>query len=181
MPRAIFLDRDGVLNKITLRGGKVCPPASITEFEVLPGVSEACEALRAAGFLLVVVTNQPDVARGSMRKETVELINEALRAQVAIDDIRVCYHDDHHQCFCRKPSPGLLREAAADWGIDILASFLVGDRWRDIEAGRRAGCRTILIDGADEDAARSQPDHRARSLAEAVPWILQQAPLAPRR
>ena len=173
--RAVFLDRDGVLNRAIVRQGKPYPPVSLAEFEVLPGVVEACTALRAAGFLLVVVTNQPDVARGMQRHEVVEAINQSLRAQVPVDDIRVCYHDDQDKCLCRKPSPGLLLQAAKDWQIDLSASFMVGDRWKDIEAGRRAGCKTVLIDYAYAEATQSMPDQRVRSLAEAADWILRQS------
>jgi len=172
MRRAVFLDRDGVLNRAIVRNGTPYPPSGLAEFEVLPGVVEACAALRAAGFLLIVVTNQPDVARGTQRREVVEAINDALRAQVPLDDIRVCYHDGVDGCTCRKPQPGLLLQAAQDWQIDLANSFLVGDRWKDIEAGRRAGCTTILIDYGYAEAQRSVPDCSVRSLAEADTWIL---------
>ena len=175
MRRAVFLDRDGVLNRAIVRQGKPYPPTSLAEFELLPGVVEACKALRAADFLLVVVTNQPDVARGTLHRETVEAINRALRAQVPVDDIRVCYHDDQDKCLCRKPSPGLLLQAAEDWQIDLSASFTVGDRWKDIEAGRRAGCKTVLIDYAYAEAVLSVPDRSVHSLAEATDWILGQS------
>ena len=170
--RAVFLDRDGVLNRAIVREGKPYPPSGLAEFEVLPGVVDACTALRAAGFLLIVVTNQPDVARGTQRREVVEAINDALRAQVPLDDIRACYHDEADGCTCRKPRPGLLLEAARDWQIDLTSSFVVGDRWKDIEAGQRAGCTTILIDYGYAEAQQSVPDHCVRSLAEAADWIL---------
>lgn len=172
--RAVFLDRDGVLNRAIVRDGKPYPPSGPGDFEVLPGVVEACKALRGAGFLLVVVTNQPDVARGTQRQEVVEAIHDILRAQVPVDDIRVCYDDDGDGCTCRKPQPGLLLKAAEEWQIDLVESFMVGDRWKDIEAGRRAGCATVLIDCAYAEALRSVPDYQAGSLAEAAAWILGQ-------
>ena len=175
MQRAVFLDRDGVLNRAPVLQGKPYPPASVADLEILPGVVEACAALRAAGFVLVVVTNQPDVARGTQQREIVEAINQVLRAHVPVDDIRVCYHDDQDRCTCRKPSPGLLLQAAEDWQIDISVSFIIGDRWRDIEAGRRAGCKTVLLEQHYADADRVTPDHRASSLAEAAGWILRQS------
>ena|SRR2546427_3720524 len=176
--RAVFLDRDGVLNRAIPRGGASRPPANLNELEILPGVISACEALRAAGFLLVVVTNQPDVARKTMRQETVELINRAIIAQLALDDIRVCYHDDPQGCSCRKPAPGLLVQAAADWQINLRASFMVGDRWKDIEAGRRAGCRTVLVNGPDaQEIERVSPDYWAPALLDAVGWIMDQSHL----
>lgn len=124
---AILLDRDGVLNRAIVRDGKPYPPSGLGEFEVLPGVADSCAALREAGFLIIVVTNQPDVARGTHQREDVEAINDALRAQVPLDEIRVCYHDESDGCTCRKPRPGLLLQAAEDWQIDMASSFLVGD------------------------------------------------------
>lgn len=174
MRRAIFLDRDGVLNRTTMVQGRPHPPASLAEFEVLPGAVQACTELKAAGYLLIVVTNQPDVARGTQQRAVVEAINEALFLEVPIDEIRVCYHDDQDQCSCRKPRPGLLMEAAKDWEIDLSASFMIGDRWKDIETGRQAGCKTILIDYEYREAMPSAPDHRVHSLAEAPYWILGQ-------
>lgn len=170
--RAVFLDRDGVLNRAFERNGKPHPPEGPAELEVLPGVVEACEALRKAGFLLIVVTNQPDVARGSQSREIVENINAALCARVPIDDVRVCYHDDSDGCSCRKPRPGLVLQAARDWRIDLASSFMVGDRWKDIEAGQRAGCTTLLIDNGWIETVKSVPDRHVHSLLEAAEWIL---------
>jgi len=174
MRRAVFLDRDGVLNRAIVRNGKPYPPSRPTELQVLPGVIQACTALKAAGFLLIVVTNQPDVARGTQRREVVEAINEALRTRIPLDDIRVCYHDDPDGCFCRKPRPGLLLQAAQDWQVDLTASFMVGDRWKDIEAGRRAGCKTVLIDYGYAETQQSVPHHHVSSLVEATEWIIGQ-------
>jgi len=173
-PRAVFLDRDGVINRAIVRDGKPYPPSGPAEFEVLPGVVEACNALRTAGFVLIVVTNQPDVARGTQRREVTEAINDMLRAQVPIDDIWVCYHDELDGCSCRKPRPGLLMQAASKWGIDLAGSFMVGDRWKDIEAGRCAGCTTVLIDYGYIEPHLSVADHHAHSLSEAAEWILHQ-------
>lgn len=173
MLRAIFLDRDGVLNQAVLRGCISSPPAHIDELRILPGVSDACAILKEAGFLLIVVTNQPDVSRGSVAMEAVEAINQRLRAALRLDEIRVCYHDDRDQCACRKPNPGLLLQAAIDWKIDLAGSFMVGDRRNDIEAGKRAGCRTILVAEGSSPAGDLCPDHRARSLLEATGWIVQ--------
>jgi transaldolase len=171
--RAVFLDRDGVLNRAIVRDGKPYPPASVSELEVLPGVPDALARLRAAGFRLIVVTNQPDVARGAQTREIVEAMHaELLIRGLPIDSFRVCYHDDGDGCDCRKPKPGLLVSAARDEGVDLATSFMVGDRWRDVEAGRRAGCGTVFIDGGYAEAERSQPDVRVRSLVEAADWIL---------
>jgi D-glycero-D-manno-heptose 1,7-bisphosphate phosphatase len=174
MSKAVFVDRDGVLNRSLLRNGKLLPPASADELELLPGVAEACAALRAAGFLLIVVTNQPDVARGTQNRQTVAAIHAVIREKVPLDDIRVCYHDDDDACECRKPKPGLLLQAAKDWDIDIRCSFLVGDRWKDIAAARNAGCRAVQVENGqpEKEDAWASPDLRVRSLKEAADWIL---------
>lgn len=173
--KAVFLDRDGILNRAVVRDGRPFPPASVEEVEIYEDAAHACRTLRDAGFLLIVVSNQPDVARGTQQKGTVEAINSRLRAAVTLDDIRVCYHDDADACGCRKPAPGLLLEAATAWHIDLCKSFMVGDRWRDIQAGRRAGCLTVLIDHGYTESQVCEPDFRTRSLDEAVVWILGRA------
>lgn len=173
MVKAVFLDRDGVLNRALLRNGRPHPPDTIADLEILPGVDEALDRLRAAGFLLIVVTNQPDLARGAQSQPNLDAIHAHLFARLALDGIRVCPHDDGDHCSCRKPLPGLVTGAAAEHGIDLARSFLVGDRWRDIDAGHAAGCRTILIDyGYPERAPRRPPHHVCGSLAEAADWIL---------
>jgi D-glycero-D-manno-heptose 1,7-bisphosphate phosphatase len=173
--RAVFLDRDGVLNRVFFHeDGKSHPPASPQELEIIPGVADACQSLRQAGFLLIVVTNQPDVARGTQPREVVEAINIELQRQIPLDEIRVCYHDDADNCFCRKPNPGMLFEAAFAWGIDFRESYMIGDRWTDVEAGRRAGCKTILINAMDSEIRRCRPDFQASSLQEVEEWIFQQ-------
>jgi D-glycero-D-manno-heptose 1,7-bisphosphate phosphatase len=170
---AVFLDRDGVLNRALVRGGKPYSPAGLHELVIPADVPDALRSLRAAGFALVVVTNQPNVARGIHPRAVVEEVNAALRAQLPLDDIFVCYHDDSDGCACRKPQPGLLLQAAAEYRIDLARSFMVGDRWRDVEAGRRAGCRTVLIEGHyQEDGPTSPPDYIACSLTDAASWIL---------
>jgi D-glycero-D-manno-heptose 1,7-bisphosphate phosphatase len=172
---AVFLDRDGVLNRAFVRNGCGVPPASLAELELLDGVVQACQSLHDAGFLLVMVTNQPDVARGTQRRETVESINTTLRGWLPLDDVRVCYHDDVHQCACRKPAPGLLMDAAAEWNIDLRRSFMIGDRHRDVEAGRRAGCQTFLICQHPEHTHPAAADCCVASLAEASAMILSTA------
>ncbi|MHB8626462.1 MAG: D-glycero-alpha-D-manno-heptose-1,7-bisphosphate 7-phosphatase [Aggregatilineales bacterium] len=180
MAYAVFLDRDGVINRAIICEGRPYPPGNLAELEVLPGVPESLMRLRQAGFYLVVVTNQPDVARGTQMKETVEAMHAILKAQLLLDDFRVCYHDDSADCSCRKPKPGMILDAAAAYNLDLSESFLVGDRWRDIEAGRRAGCKTIFIDYDYAETNDSQPDVSVRSFAEAVNWILQQAKISQR-
>jgi D-sedoheptulose 7-phosphate isomerase len=176
--RAVFLDRDGVINRVVVREGKPFPPATLQELEILPGVLEALHQLKQHGYKLVVVTNQPDVRRGTQSQATVEAMHQALSARLPLDDILVCYHTDQDKCDCRKPLPGMLLEAARKHNIDMATSFMVGDRWRDIEAGYNAGCRTILIDyGYSERPPDHAPDFRARSLHEAADWILCSTPI----
>jgi len=173
--RAVFLDRDGVINQSVVKDGKPYPPSSIDEVKILPGVPKALEKLRRAGFLLICVTNQPDVARGTQSKEVVESINKFLLKSLCLDEILVCYHDDNDRCRCRKPLPGMLMDAARRFSIDLEKSFMVGDRWRDIEAGQNAGCRTVLIEyGYAERGSSSPPDMKVGLLSEAAAWILQQ-------
>jgi len=168
--RAVFLDRDGVLNGLVMRNGWLTAPFSIDELQILPGVPEALATLRAAGFQLIVVTNQPDVARGHAEKAQVEAIHALMSTRLPLDQIRVCYHDDGDGCACRKPKPGMMYAAAVEWEIELARSFLVGDRWRDIGAGKAAGCRTILVNAFPEEA-RTEPDVEFRDLPAAVDWI----------
>lgn len=172
MKRAVFLDRDGVINKAIVRDGKPYPPANFSEFEILPGVKDALTKLHQAGYLLIVVTNQPDVARGTARRETVEEINDFLASHLPLDDFRTCYHDGVDQCACRKPKPGSLLGAARLHGIDLENSFMVGDRWRDVVAGQRAGCRTFYIDYGYAEKQPENVDFRVGSLLEAAQIIL---------
>jgi len=169
---AVFLDRDGVLNAVSVENGVPRPPRSIDTFEILPGVEEACAALRRQGFCLVVVTNQPDIARGAQTLEAVELMNGELRQRLPLDDILMCPHDDHHNCDCRKPKPGMLLAAARVHNIDLARSVMVGDRDKDVEAGRAAGCRTVFVDGGYGRRPVPQADLTVASLREAVPWII---------
>jgi D-glycero-D-manno-heptose 1,7-bisphosphate phosphatase len=172
--RAVFPDRDGVLNRALMRNGRACAPTSLGELEILPGVPEALTRLRSAGFRLIVVTNQPDVARGLMSRTALAEIQAFMRRQLPLDEIRTCYHDDADRCACRKPSPGMLYAAAVDHEIVLTRSFMVGDRWRDIGAGQRAGCTTVLVNAVQEEVPMT-PDAIALDLPEAVNWILAQA------
>ncbi len=170
--RAVFLDRDGVLNKPVVRDGRPFPPDTVADLEILSGVADACRALSAAGLMLIGVTNQPDVARGSRTMADIRAINDSLGRRLGLDDMRVCPHDDDHDCGCRKPRPGMLVEAARDFDIDLITSIMVGDRWRDIEAGKAAGCRTVFIDYGYNERRPDGADFECNGLAEAVPWIL---------
>jgi D-sedoheptulose 7-phosphate isomerase len=175
--RAVFLDRDGVINRAFVRDGKPFPPPTPQELEILPGVPEALRELKANGFKLLLVTNQPDVGRGKLSVQTLDAMHEDLRAHLPLDDILVCCHTDQDKCDCRKPMPGMIIEAARKHNIDLAASFMVGDRWRDIDAGYNAGCKTILIDyGYSERPPDHEPDLRVGSLREAADWIIRATP-----
>src|SRR4051794_40057622 len=143
---AVFLDRDGVLNAAVVRNGRPYPPADADAARLLPGVKAACRRLSEAGFALIVVTNQPDVARGTADPSGVDALNRRLQEKLELDEVVVCPHDDADECACRKPKPGMLLDAAVRWDIALGASVIVGDRWRDVEAGRAAGVRTVFID-----------------------------------
>lgn len=172
--RAIFLDRDGVLNKSIIKNGKPYPPANLAEFSIPDDVKPALMTLKSAGFLLIGATNQPDVARGTTPKSLVEAINAELMNELPLDEIRVCYHDDADQCACRKPLPGLMLQAAEDYNIDLQKSVMIGDRWKDIEAGQLAGCKTIWINNNyQEPAPKKSPDLTALTMQEASHWIMQ--------
>ncbi len=171
--KAIFLDRDGVINRTHFWNGKWRAPRTLEEFEFLPGVPEAVAAFRQAGFVIVVVTNQPDIARGWQSQAVVDAMHVHVRAELRVDALKACFHTDEHGCVCRKPLPGMLVEAAGELGLALDQSFMVGDRASDVEAGRAAGCRTVLIAEADTENAR--PDHVARSLWEATGWMLEEA------
>lgn len=169
--RAVFLDRDGVLNQVLSGGPGGASPQSVAETVIYPDVPDALARLRATGFLLIVTTNQPDVARGKQTRAGVEAINAYLAERLPLDDIAVCYHDDADLCVCRKPKPGMIQAAAEQYGIDVGASYMVGDRWRDVDAGLAAGCTAILIERGHQEELRGAPAVVVSSLGEAVDWI----------
>lgn len=169
---AVFLDRDGVLIRSHIREGKPYAIGAGDAVEVLDGVQEACKMLSWVGFVLVMVTNQPDVARGATPRSFVEDTNAALAARLGLDDVRACFHDSGDKCDCRKPKPGMLLSAARELCLDLSRSVMVGDRWRDVVAGRNAGVKTVLLDYGYDETRASAPDHVAVSLLGATDWIL---------
>jgi len=170
---AVFLDRDGVLNRTTVRDGTPFPPMAVEEVEVLSGVAESLKRLAGHGLPLIVVTNQPDVARGTQTRERVEQINARLARELPmLTAFYVCYHDNKEGCDCRKPGPGMLKQAAAEHGIDLARSFMVGDRWSDVVAGAAVGCKTFLFDVPYSQCHRCTPDHVVADLSEAAERIL---------
>ena len=173
---AVFLDRDGVLNDVTVTEGRPYPPQTVDDLAILPGVRAALDRFTDAGFEIVVVTNQPDVARHTQTRAGVEAIHSALTERLGIVNFSVCYHDDSDNCDCRKPKPGLLLRAANELGLDLGASVMVGDRWRDVEAGQAAGTKTVWIDRGYAEKQPSGYDLRVPSLPAAVDWILKLKP-----
>jgi D-glycero-D-manno-heptose 1,7-bisphosphate phosphatase len=169
---AVFLDRDGVINANLERNGKPVAPTTLAEFRFLPGVEDAVRRLKQAGYLIIVCTNQPDVATGRTPRATVEAMHELVRAKLAVDDIKICFHTDADHCACRKPKPGMILAAATEHSIDLSRSYMVGDRWRDVSAGRAAGCSTIFIEYGYEQDEPNEPDHVVGSLSEAANLIL---------
>lgn len=172
MRRAVFLDRDGVINHCVVRDGKPYPPESLAEMRIIAGVPESLVSLRQAGFLTIVVTNQPDVAAGKQSIETVQAMHKRLRDELPLDDIKVCYHGDADGCACRKPKPGMLLEAAREFDIDLARSYMVGDRWRDVAAGQAAGCASFFLDYGYREKRPDPPYIAVKSMAEAGVRIL---------
>jgi len=168
MKKAVFLDRDGVINKAFIKNGLPESPNSLSELEILPGVKESISRLKKLNFICLVVTNQPDVQRGKIKKNTIIKMNNFLKKKIELDDIFVCYHDDQDNCNCRKPKPGLLLQARKKWNVDFKKSFIVGDRWRDIQAGKKVGCKTIFLDYRYKDIKPKNPDFVTDTLLNAT-------------
>lgn len=172
---AVFLDRDGVINRPLIREKRPYPPHSVSEFEILPGVEDACGVLKAVGYFLVVVTNQPDVGRGTLERDVVEEMHRLMVGRLPIDLVLTCFHGGEkygQPCGCRKPRPGMLHQAANQLAVSLSASYMVGDRWRDIDCGKRAGCRTIFIDRGYAEDLREAPDYVVSDLEEAARIIV---------
>ena len=170
--RAVFLDRDGVLNRAYVENGVPVPPRTADRFELLPGVVETCRAFAEAGLALVVVTNQPDLARGALDVDELEAMHTLLRAELPLDDVVVCPHDGKEGCWCRKPRPGMILDAARRLGLDLDHSVAVGDRWRDIDAAHRAGVASVWIDWGLGEPLKDSPGARFGSLAEARDHVM---------
>lgn len=169
---AVFLDRDGVINRSLVRNGLPCAPIALSDFEILPEVPHAIARLRSAGFRLVIATNQPDVARGLQSRAVIDAMHARIRDELGIDDIRVCFEIDGPDCRCYKPKPGMLLDAAADHDIALDRSYMVGDRWRDVDCARAAGCLAVFIDRGYAESLRAAPDFICADLAEAAEIIL---------
>ena len=168
MKKAVFLDRDGVINKAFIKDGLPKSPNSLNELKILPGVKESILRLKELDFICLVVTNQPDVPRGKINKNTVIEMNNFLKKEIELDDIFVCYHDDKDNCNCRKPKPGLLLQAIKKWNVDFKKSFIIRDRWRDIQAGEKIVCKTIFLDYKYKDKKPKNPNFTTDTLLKAT-------------
>lgn len=166
----VFLDRDGVINKVVMREGKPGSPRSMEEFEWEDGAQEAIATLKNSGYPIIVVTNQPDVARNKMDRASINRIHQRIYDKIKVDEVVVCVHDDADACHCRKPNPGMLIESAKKWNFDCKKSFIVGDGWKDMEAGKAAGCTTILLDRPYNENVAC--DFRVKNIQQAVSIIL---------
>ena len=169
--KAVFLDRDGVLNKAKIILNKPYPPSKMDEMEISIGVHKGIKLLKKAGFKLIVITNQPDVARGTADIDVINSLNNYILSELEVDEIKCCFHDDSENCNCRKPKPGMILDAVNQWNIDLSTSYLVGDRWRDIETAKNTNLTTILIDN-HYDEKKVKADFECNNFEEAVSFIL---------
>ena len=165
---AIFLDRDGTLNKAFIKKGLPISPASFSKFKILPGVKSSITKLKKLKYLCLLITNQPDVSRKKIKKKVVIKMNKFIKKKINLDDVFVCYHDDNDNCNCRKPKPGLLIKASKKWKINFKKSFMIGDRWKDISAGKKVGCKTIFINNNYKKDKIVKANFTFKSLSKAV-------------
>ena len=172
---AVFLDRDGVITVPEFRNGRSFAPRRLDDFVFYPDAVSSVQTLKEAGYAIVVVTNQPDVGNGLLDQAIVEEMHRRLEAAMPVDSVKCSYDSQDSASERRKPRPGMLLEAAAELGLDLPASYMVGDRWSDVEAGRAAGCTTIFIDRGYRERRPDRPDLVVRSLAEATDVVLARA------
>lgn len=173
MKKAVFFDRDGVLNQTVLHKGRPHPPADADSLVITEGAEECLSKLKATGYLCICVTNQPDFARGTRTKENIAAMNSKVLLTLPLDDLLACLHDGPDNCSCRKPKPGLLLEAARKWNVNLSASWMVGDRGSDVEAGRAAGCRTIFLDCGYDRPETAMPNFVCRAISQVAGIILE--------
>lgn len=168
--KAVFFDRDGIINKAIVKNGKPYSPKNLDEFEFTNGILD-CFFLFPK-YHLFIITNQPDVARKKQSKKNIEEINNYICEKLPITRVYCCYHDDKDDCDCRKPKPGMILQAAELFKIDLKKSWVIGDRDKDIEAGISAGCKTIFVDyNYDNDCLKCEPDYIVKSVRQALKLI----------
>jgi D-glycero-D-manno-heptose 1,7-bisphosphate phosphatase len=171
--RAVFLDRDGVINQVIIRDGEVFSPRSREEFLFIEESVQAIKYLKKAGFIVIVVTNQPDIARKRLSSDDLQWMTGKIMEVTEVDDIVICYHDDSDACPCRKPKAGMLLESSKKWKVDLSRSFMIGDTWKDVKVGQNAGCIPILLDAPyNKDVVCNL---RVSSLTEALQIVLDDA------
>lgn len=163
--KAFFLDRDGVLNQSIIIDGRPYPPKNLNELVIPKDLKKNLEKLKKLDFLLIMITNQPDVARGTKKKANVTMINNYLKEKIQLDDVFCCFHDDKDKCNCRKPKTGMIKSATKKWNIDLTKSYLVGDRWKDIQCGINAGIKTFLIEN-NYDEKRVEPNYLVSNFSQ---------------
>jgi D-glycero-D-manno-heptose 1,7-bisphosphate phosphatase len=168
---AVFLDRDGVVIETFVRNGKPKAISQIKDLRIFPNVKEGIQKLVLSKFQIVVITNQPDVSRGITSLDQVELLHKKISELTGIRYFYTCIHSQNDNCACRKPKTGLLELAAKDLGIDLSKSFLVGDRWSDIEAGNKVNCKCYFIDYGYDERIPVGEFEVVSSLYEAVQFI----------
>tara|TARA_B100001123_G_scaffold37743_1_gene39056 strand:- start:584 stop:1129 length:546 start_codon:yes stop_codon:yes gene_type:complete len=173
LKEAVFFDRDGVINQALVRRGHPYSPANLEQFTWVKGIHDVCEQLKSVGFVLICVTNQPDVGRGLQSHAAVENLHTKIMDALPLESIYSCYHDGIEDCACRKPKPGMLLEAANEYGVDLTRSWLIGDRWKDVDAGNAAGCKTVFVDYGYDEKLNTAPNHRVSDVREIPPVILQ--------
>jgi D-glycero-D-manno-heptose 1,7-bisphosphate phosphatase len=158
MSKVIFLDRDGVLNEPWIVNKRPYPPSGLESTAIMVGIREILAMLSKWGYLIICVTNQPDVGRGTQTLEDVGKINSFLMDNLPIDLMLTCFHKEEDECYCRKPKTGLFEQALKRYpNIEFNKSWMIGDRWKDMEAGKKAGCKTIFIDYEYDER---QPEER---------------------
>jgi D-glycero-D-manno-heptose 1,7-bisphosphate phosphatase len=172
MNKAIFLDRDGVINFSKIINGKPYAPTSLAEFKIIPNVKKALQLFKNKGYLLIIITNQPDVARMKISLENINEFHRVIKKLLPITEIFTCFHDDNDNCECRKPKPGKILDAVKKYNIDTSISYMIGDRWKDIEAGKNAGCKTVFIDYQYKEKQPSNYNFKVKSIYEAAEIIL---------
>jgi D-glycero-D-manno-heptose 1,7-bisphosphate phosphatase len=166
---AIFFDRDGVLIEAPLINKKPNSVQSLKDVKLCKNILEICQYYKK-NYYLIMVTNQPDYSRGVNSKKNIININNFLKKKLNLDMIYVCY-SDNEKCIDRKPNPGMLLKAKKKYKINLKKSFMIGDRWRDVGAGNRAGCRTIFIDRNYSEKVIYKPNYSIRKLKDILSII----------
>ena len=174
MQAAVFLDRDGVLNRSLVRDGKSYAPRRMEDFKLLPYAVTSVEKLLKVGFLVIVVTNQPDINNGLVSIESVNAMHSILKEKTHVTDIFLCPHSQNEGCHCRKPKPGMLMAAAKKYNIDLQKSFMVGDRSSDVDAGLEAGCRAIFLNRHYKEPSPLKQEKTFSSLNSVTNYIIHQ-------